>query len=81
MTTIVKAVFEGGLLRPIQPLDLAEGQEVDVIAPLLTERPGPTLEYIEQLLAELAAAYKPTGKVETASVDHDEILYSEKEPR
>ena len=28
--TTVRAVYQGGLLRPLQPIDLAEGETVDV---------------------------------------------------
>jgi predicted DNA-binding antitoxin AbrB/MazE fold protein len=30
MTTTVRAVYEGGVLRPVQPLPLDEGEAVDV---------------------------------------------------
>ncbi len=73
----VKAIYEGGILRPLRPLDLSEGQEIALDISPAAERPGPDPEYIEQLLAELAADYAPTGQVETASVDHDKILYGE----
>jgi predicted DNA-binding antitoxin AbrB/MazE fold protein len=81
MTTTVKAIFEGGLLRPLTPLELREGEEVDMTVRSLQEAAAPAPEYIEQLLAELAAAYVPTGQVETTSVDHDKILYGEKGAR
>lgn len=40
MTTIIQAVYEGGLLRPTEPLALPEGETVDLI---ITPRnpPGP----------------------------------------
>ena len=72
MTTTVKAIFEGGLLRPLTPLELREGEEVDMTVRSRQEAAAPDPEYIEQLLAEFAAAYEPTGQGETASVDHDE---------
>ena len=71
----VKATYEGGILRPRQPLDLAEGQEIELDIPPVAERPGPDPDYIEWLLAELAALNVPTGQPETASIDHDKILY------
>jgi predicted DNA-binding antitoxin AbrB/MazE fold protein len=35
MTPMVKAVYEGGILRPLEPLDLSEHESVDVL--LLTD--------------------------------------------
>src|SRR5579871_6891189 len=48
MTAIFRAVYEGGVLRPSRPLDLPEGETVDVIISQ-TKSPGsrlrePTLE-------------------------------------
>jgi predicted DNA-binding antitoxin AbrB/MazE fold protein len=43
MSITIQAVYEGGVLRPLQPLDLAEGATVDVT--VATTRPplGPAL--------------------------------------
>ena len=40
MTTMIRAIYEGGVLRPAQPLALAEGEAVDVIVHPV--RPGAT---------------------------------------
>jgi predicted DNA-binding antitoxin AbrB/MazE fold protein len=49
MTTIIRAVYEGGVLRPTKPLDLPEGETVDVIITQM-KSPGPRLR--EPTLAE-----------------------------
>ena len=36
MATPIRAVYENGKLRPLQPVDLAEGQEIELV--ILTER-------------------------------------------
>lgn len=36
MTTPIRAVYEDGKLRPLQPVDLTEGQEIELV--ILTER-------------------------------------------
>jgi predicted DNA-binding antitoxin AbrB/MazE fold protein len=42
MTVIVRAVYEGGVLRPTKPLALPEGETVDLII-TLRNSPGPQL--------------------------------------
>ncbi|MGP0063848.1 MAG: antitoxin family protein [Isosphaeraceae bacterium] len=49
MTTIIRAVYEGGVLRPTQPLALSEGELVDVI---VTQMKSPRLPLREPTLAE-----------------------------
>jgi len=42
MTTVIQAVYEGGVLRPTKPLILPEGQTVDVIiSPMNYSAPQP----------------------------------------
>jgi predicted DNA-binding antitoxin AbrB/MazE fold protein len=77
----VKVIYESGVLRPLQPLDLDEGQEIDINLPTIQKRSGPDPDYIERLLTQFAADYEPTGQVDTAGMDHDKILYSERGAR
>ena len=37
MTTAVKAVYEGGVFKPKEPVDLEEHTEVDVLIPVESE--------------------------------------------
>ena len=70
--TYVRAKFSGGALHPLEPLSLAEGQEVLVsieespaedsamgwAAPESAGRPGPTPEQTREALRETAGAWK-----------------------
>ncbi|MFA5028331.1 MAG: antitoxin family protein [Candidatus Methylomirabilota bacterium] len=71
MTSIVKAVFEGGVLRPLQPLDLGEHEQVCVL--LLPDEPA------KIVMAQRAALEGLVGSGEStmadASLRHDEFLY------
>ncbi len=45
MTTTVRAVYQGGLLCPLQPIELAEGETVDVtVSPAREAAPPPISE-------------------------------------
>jgi predicted DNA-binding antitoxin AbrB/MazE fold protein len=44
MSTIIRAVYEGGVLRPTKPLTLPEGETVDLI---ITQTKAPGLELRE----------------------------------
>jgi predicted DNA-binding antitoxin AbrB/MazE fold protein len=44
MTMTVQAVYTGGVLRPVQPLALAEGETVDVTIARAPAAPTPTSE-------------------------------------
>ena len=52
MTISVRAVFEKGKLRLLEPVDLAEGQEIELM--ILTERERATAA-LGDLLAQVAA--------------------------
>ncbi len=49
MTTIIRAVYEGGVLRPTEPLALSDGESVEIFITQTTS-PGPRLR--EPTLAE-----------------------------
>ena len=82
MTTTIEAVYEGGNLRPLYPIALAEGQHVDVVilAHLTDERFKMSLNKKTpgELLAEIAAMPLEPSSVEFSGRDHDKILYGEK---
>jgi predicted DNA-binding antitoxin AbrB/MazE fold protein len=64
MTKQVEAVYENGVLRPLEPLSLAENERVTVtisINAAESERSRPDVEFIEWAKRELASAdYIPT---------------------
>ena len=47
MTISVEAIYEGGVLRPLQPLDLAEGTKIAV---LLVEPTAAKLEVMREAM-------------------------------
>ncbi len=53
MTMTVRAVYEGGVLRPVQPLALAEGATVDVTVALAPAAPPPVSE--EEIIRRIQA--------------------------
>ena len=78
MTTTVKAIFEAGLLRPLTPLELREGEEVDMTINSRREAAPPDPKQVAKILAEIAAmSVEPKDGSETGSIDHDKILYGE----
>lgn len=78
----IDAVYEHGVLRPLKPLALPEGTHVRVS---LAGKTGSDQKLPNQvsesektpakILADIAAVSINHGRVETASVDHDHILY------
>src|SRR5262249_23935240 len=51
MTITIRAIFEGGVLRPVQPLTLDEGEEVDVtVSRTKTSGPQPSDDEIVRRL-------------------------------
>jgi len=74
MTTI-EAVYEGGVLRPVDPIDLDEGARVRLL--LVRER-RPGQKSPAEIMAEIAALPREgSDEIETASRDHDRYLYGE----
>jgi predicted DNA-binding antitoxin AbrB/MazE fold protein len=53
MTITVRAVYTGGVLRPIQPLALAEGQTVEVTITPASNGPTPAAE--EEIVRRIKA--------------------------
>jgi predicted DNA-binding antitoxin AbrB/MazE fold protein len=73
MTTLFTAIYEGGVLRPIKPIDLPEGQQVEVLVlhrPDLASPLSPA-----QVLAEIAALPMEPSERDFSGRDHDRILY------
>jgi len=53
MTKEIEAVYEQGLIRPLQPLDLPEGSRLDVI--VITHDQPQTTSKAAEMIAEIAA--------------------------
>ena len=74
MTTIVRAVYEGGLFRPVEHVAIAEGACVELT--VRTEA-VPTIapEFILEALLEIAALPLEGPNDGFSGADHDKILY------
>lgn len=85
MSRTIPAIFDAGVFRPLQPVELAEGTQVEVQVPtvppiksaeeLSPEELSRQQAAIEQFLAEMEAL-PPEGSDDGFSGrDHDKILY------
>lgn len=79
MTKTITAIYEGGILRPVEPLPLAEGECVDVTIDSTTVEER--RRRLNQALDEIAAL-PPEGPQDGFSgADHDKVLYGEPDAR
>ena len=67
------AVFEEGVLRPEHPIDLPEGEQLQLI--VVTRRPGPPNGNAAHALAEIAALPLEVETGSFSGADHDSVLY------
>lgn len=78
MTQHLKAIYEGGVFRPLEPVQLAEHQEVNLLLETPDEtRPGadrPIWEFAAELVRDI-----PEGALNALPTDgaaqHDHYLY------
>jgi len=73
MTKEIEAVYEQGLIRPLQPLDLPEGSRLDVIV-ITHDQPQMTSKAAE-MIAEIAALPLEGSTDAFSGREHDSILY------
>lgn len=76
MTKEIEAVYEQGMIRPLQPLELAEGTRLDLI--VITHEQPKTNGNAAEILAEIAALPLEGPNVPFAGRKHDSILYPRK---
>jgi predicted DNA-binding antitoxin AbrB/MazE fold protein len=76
MTKEIEAVYEQGLIRPLQPLDLPEGSRLDVIV-ITHEQPRATGKAVD-IIAEIAALPLEGPSDSFSGREHDSILYPKK---
>ena len=74
MTKEIEAVYEQGVIRPLQPLDLPEGSRLDVIV-ITHEEPRTTSKAVE-MIADIAALPLESPTDGFSGREHDSILYS-----
>lgn len=73
MTIAVKAIYEHGVFRPVEPVQLKEATEVEVLLPTsAAETSDDPTGWVA--MREFIALARDAGAT-SASVDHDTILY------
>ena len=77
ITKEIEAVYEQGMIRPLQPLELPEGARLDVV--VITHEQPRTNGNTAEVLAEIAALPLEGSSDAFAGRDHDSVLYSEKQ--
>jgi len=76
MTREIEAVYEHGIIRPLEPLELAEGTRLDLI--VITHEETKTNGNAAKVLAEIAALPQEGSSDDFGGRDHDTILYPRK---
>jgi predicted DNA-binding antitoxin AbrB/MazE fold protein len=76
MTKEIEAVYEKGIIRPLEPLELPEGARLDVI--VITHEQAKTNGNTAEMLAEIAALPLEGSSDAFAGREHDSILYPRK---
>ena len=76
MTKEIEAVYEQGIIRPLQPLELPEGTRLDLI--VITHEEPRANGNAAEILAEIAALPLEGAIDDSAGCEHDSILYPKK---
>lgn len=74
MTKQIEAVYENGVLRPAQPIELAEGEHLDLIL-ITRDATGSQNGTASKSLAEIAALPLEGSSDGFSGSEHDEVLY------
>ncbi|MCA1593572.1 MAG: antitoxin family protein [Acidobacteria bacterium] len=77
MSKQISAIYEDGVIRPLEPPGLTEGEELDVV---LLPRRKQRAKSAAQILAEIAALPLEGQQDAFSGVEHDSVLYKEDEP-
>jgi predicted DNA-binding antitoxin AbrB/MazE fold protein len=73
MSKQITAIFEKGVFRPKHPVDLPEGEQLQLI--VVTQKPRPSNGDAATALAEIAALPIEGDSGPFAGADHDSTLY------
>ena len=76
MTKEIEAVYEQGMIRPLQPLELPEGARLDLI--VITHEEPKTNGNAAEIIAEIAALPLESASDGFAGREHDSVLYPRK---
>ena len=72
----IEAIYERGIIRPLQPLELPEGARLDLI--IITHEQSEANGNAAEILAEIAALPPEGSTDEFSGREHDSILYPRK---
>lgn len=76
MGNIFEAIYEDGVLKPLEPIKLPEHQRVTItIQPLLLENPDQELESWHQVYAGLSD--KEISEIESIALDRSHFMVQE----
>lgn len=76
MTKEIEAVYEHGVIRPLQPLELPEGSKLDLV--VITHEQDQTNGKAAEIIAEIAALPLEGSDDSFSGRDHDSVLYPKK---
>ena len=76
MTKEIEAIYEHGVIRPLQPLELPEGARLDLI--VITHEENKKNGNAAEILAEIAALPLEGSNDDFSGREHDSILYPRK---
>jgi len=76
MSKQIPAIYEKGVIRPLGPVALAEGEELDVV---LLPRSKRTRQNPASILADIAALPLEGEQGAFSGADHDQVLYPKDE--
>ena len=76
MTKEIEAIYEQGMIRPLQPLELPEGARLDLI--VITHEQHTINGNAAEILAEIAALPLEGSTDGFTGREHDSILYPRK---
>ena len=76
MTKEIEAIYEQGIIRPLQPLELPEGARVDLI--VITHDEPKTNGNTAEIIAKIAALPLEGTDDAFEGREHDSILYPRK---
>jgi predicted DNA-binding antitoxin AbrB/MazE fold protein len=76
MTKGIEAVYEQGVIRPLQPLELPEGARLDLI--VVTHEQSESSGSTAEILAQIATLPLEGSNDSFAGREHDSVLYPKK---
>ncbi len=76
MTKGIEAIYEHGVIRPLQPLELPEGARLDLI--VVTHEQHKPNGITAEILAEIATLPLEGSTDAFAGREHDSVLYPKK---